>query len=71
MTAAVKLGETELFDDDAITDPDPELAPQDVEATRLVRLALNKLEEGAQVARKARGAANRLRNVCTPLPSKI
>lgn len=60
--------EAEMFDEDDITDPD--IGNSDSEATRLVKLALSKLEEGSQGAKKARTAASRLKNVCTVVTEK-
>lgn len=67
MTAVRVLG-TSMFDNEDITDPD--INTSDTEASRLIEMALSKLDEGAVAARKARTAANRLRNVCTPSADK-
>ena len=69
MTAARKLEELEMSRDEVLTDHD--LANSDSEATRLVKLALNKLEEGMGSARETRLKARALRSVCTPAPGKF
>jgi hypothetical protein len=69
MTAARKLEELEMSRDEEMIDPD--LANSDSEATRLIKLALSKLEEGMGSSRETRRKARALRSVCTPTPGKF
>ena len=70
MTAAKKLevvspSEDVTAEDDVVTDPGIPMAVEG-EATRLIRLTLSKIDENLDVTKRARGAARRLADVCTP-----